>query len=149
MGGLAVSVDEHKDVVHAYGRESQARGGDSGSLCCLQGQTRPEPRIQAPPSVLLGPTASPELGPSSKLSPLQTLSPPFLTSTRHIYPFPSIPWGLHPPYAKDLPPFILPTPPQPPGNSKALRSERGCFRIPMEARLCILEEGPFGDRVPK
>lgn len=39
VGGLAVGVDEHKDVVHTCRREPRASGAGSGSLCVSR--TRP------------------------------------------------------------------------------------------------------------
>lgn len=76
VGGLAVCVDEYKDVVHTC--RKNRRGGWVGSsaqvpLLCASGPVTGSNLGQAPPTKLLGLTQSP--GPTHQISWLHPASP--------------------------------------------------------------------------
>ena len=73
VGGLAVGVDEHKDVVHAYGRESRAsRAQDHSAVSMVRPNLGQEPKPH-PPCSLLPTTAATRTRPfPPNLSPLPT-----------------------------------------------------------------------------
>ena len=103
VGGLAVGVDEHKDVVHAYGRGA----GPAGLLCCLQVRSNlgHEPKTHSHaarhPSLTRTRSFPPNLHHPSPF-------PPCLTFLYPAYPpTPSTSGGFHPPYAQNHSPLIL------------------------------------------
>lgn len=127
VGGLAVGVDEYKDVVHACGREPRAsRAQGHSAVSTVRPSLGQEPKPHPPCSLLLTPVPTSTRPFPPNLSPLPTF-PTILNLHPEELPIPSSPWGLHLSYAKDPPPLIFypPTTPIP-----RLRGLEGDFLEP-------------------